>query len=140
MTRRRACSTRPSRSGRKALGPDHPQLASTLTIQANLFVARRQYAEALDVAGQALQILEPQLPADHWLIAMAKNVQGAAFTGLGQYAEAEKLLLASLPALGGSPIAGPARRAGARGSRSSTSPGASRKKRKSTLARPPRFT
>ena len=39
----------------------------------------------------------PSLPADHWLIAMAKNVQGAALTGLGRYAEAEKLLLASLP-------------------------------------------
>ncbi len=36
---------------------------------------------------------------------MAKNVQGAALTGLGRYAEAEKLLLASLPALAGSPIA-----------------------------------
>ncbi len=36
---------------------------------------------------------------------MAKNVQGAALTGLGRYAEAEKLLLASLPDLAGSPIA-----------------------------------
>jgi hypothetical protein len=45
------------------------------------------------------------LPADHWQIAMAKNVEGAALTGLRRYAEAEKLLLASLPALSGSPIA-----------------------------------
>ena len=36
---------------------------------------------------------------------MAKNVQGAALTGLRRYSEAEKLLLASLPALAGSPIA-----------------------------------
>ena len=36
---------------------------------------------------------------------MARNVQGAALTGLGRYAEAEKLLLSSLPALSGSPIA-----------------------------------
>ena len=89
----------------KALGPDHPQLASTLTIQATLFVARGEFAEALDVANRSLQILEPKLPADHWLIAMARNVKGAALTGLGRYAEAEKLLLESLPALGGSPIA-----------------------------------
>jgi hypothetical protein len=36
---------------------------------------------------------------------MARNVQGAALTGLGRYPEAEKLLLSSLPALSGSPIA-----------------------------------
>ena len=35
---------------------------------------------------------------------MAKNAQGAALAGLGRYPEAEKLLLASLPALAGSPI------------------------------------
>ncbi len=74
-------------------------------MQANLLVARGRYAEALEVTGESLQILKPRLPADHWLIAMAENVQGAALAGLGRYAEAEKLLVASLPALAGSPIA-----------------------------------
>ncbi len=90
---------------RKALGDDHPQVASTLTVQATLLVVRRRFAEALDVSGEALKILQPKLPADHWLIAMAQNVQGAALAGLGRYAEAEKLLLASRPALAGSPLA-----------------------------------
>jgi hypothetical protein len=59
----------------------------------------------MDLAGEALRILEQGLPAEHWLIAMAKNVEGAALAGLGRYAKAEKLLLASLPALSGAPLA-----------------------------------
>ena len=90
---------------RKALGNDHPQVASTLTVQANLFVARKQFMEALAGTAEALRILALSLPDDHWMVAMAKNVQGAALAGLGRYPEAEKLLLASLPALSGSPIA-----------------------------------
>ena len=86
---------------RKALGNDHPQVASTLTVQANLFVGTQQYDEALDATTEALRILALSLPDDHWLVAMARNVQGAALAGLGKYPEAEKLLLASLPALVG---------------------------------------
>lgn len=74
-------------------------------MQANLFVARRQYKEAIEGTTEALRILALNLPDDHWLVAMARNVQGAALTGLGRYPEAEKLLLSSLPALSGSPIA-----------------------------------
>ena len=90
---------------RKTLGNDHPQVASTLTVQANLLVARKQYQEALEGTTEALRILALSLPDDHWLIAMARNVQGAALAGLRRYPEAEKLLLSSLPALSGSPIA-----------------------------------
>jgi tetratricopeptide (TPR) repeat protein len=90
---------------RKVLGDDHPQLAGSLTVKANLLVARGQFDEALEMTAVALNILKPVLPDDHWLIAMARNVQGAALTGLRRYPEAEKLLLTSLPALSGSPIA-----------------------------------
>ena len=38
------------------------------------------------------------------LVAMAKNTQGAASTGLGRYKEAEPLLVGSLDQLYGSPI------------------------------------
>ncbi|MEX2149256.1 MAG: toll/interleukin-1 receptor domain-containing protein [Steroidobacteraceae bacterium] len=89
---------------RKALGNEHPQVASTLSVQANLLIARESHAEALEAATEALRILTLSLPDDHWQVAMAKNAQGAALTGLGQYRDAEKLLLASLPALAGSPI------------------------------------
>ncbi len=37
---------------------------------------------------------------------MASNAEGAALTGLGDYTDAETLLLASLPGLSGSPIPG----------------------------------
>lgn len=90
---------------RDAIGTDTPQYASSLAVQANLLVARRQYSAGLEASAEALAILEPKLPADHWLIAMAKNTQGAALTGLGRFPEAEKLLLASRPALVGSPLA-----------------------------------
>jgi tetratricopeptide (TPR) repeat protein len=90
---------------RQKLGADHPQVASTLTVQANLLVARGAFADGLAAAGDALAILAPALPPDHWQIAMAKNVAGAAQAGLGEFEEAEKLLLESLPALSGSPIA-----------------------------------
>lgn len=89
---------------RKLLGKEHPQVASTLTVQAKLRVAQHRYAEALDLAAEARRILILTLPADHWQVAMAENEQGAALTGLRQFARAEQMLLASLPALEGAPI------------------------------------
>ena len=89
---------------RKALGAEHPRVGATLATQANLFVAEGRYQDALDTANEAIRILRINLPDDHWQVAMAKNVEGAALAGLGRYAQAEKLLLQSLPSLAGSPI------------------------------------
>ncbi|MGH8204672.1 MAG: tetratricopeptide repeat protein, partial [Steroidobacteraceae bacterium] len=89
---------------RKALGSEHPRVGGTLATQANLRLAQKRYAEALDESTEALRILALNLPGNHWQVAMTKNIQGAALAGRGQYAEAEKLLLASLPDLEGSPI------------------------------------
>ncbi len=89
---------------REALGPEHPRVGATLATRANLLVAERRYDAALGEATEALRILRLNLPEDHWQVAMTKNIQGAALSGLGRYAEAEKLLVASLPALSGSPI------------------------------------
>lgn len=89
---------------RKALGEEHPRVGATLATQANLDVEEKRYDEAEKTAAEAIRILRINLPEDHWQVAMAKNVQGAALAGLGRHAEAEKLLLQSLPALGGSPI------------------------------------
>ena len=91
---------------RRTLGDDSPQVGGSLTVKANLLVARRQFAEARDVAAQARSILEAKLPNDHWLVAMAQNAEGAALAGLGDYTDAESLLLTSLPRLGGSPLPG----------------------------------
>jgi tetratricopeptide (TPR) repeat protein len=89
---------------RKALGDEHPRVGATLATQANLFVAERRYDHALAASTEALRILRLNLPETHWQVAMTKNVQGAALMGLHRYAEAEKLLLESLPSLAGSPI------------------------------------
>jgi tetratricopeptide (TPR) repeat protein len=91
---------------RRTLGDESPQVGGSLTVKANLLVARRQFAEARQVAAQARRILEAKLPEDHWQVAMAQNAEGAALAGLGDYQEAESLLLSSLPRLGGSPLPG----------------------------------
>jgi tetratricopeptide (TPR) repeat protein len=91
---------------RKAFGDESPQVAGTLTVKANLLLALRRYDEARQVAAQARRILEASLPADHWQVAMAVNAEGAALAGLGEYKNAESLLLASLPKLVGSPLPG----------------------------------
>ena len=91
---------------RRTLGEDSPQVGGSLTVKANLLVARRQFAEAREVAAQARRILEAKLPEDHWQVAMAQNAEGAALAGLGDYTDAESLLLTSLPRLGGSPLPG----------------------------------
>ena len=91
---------------RRTLGDESPQVGGSLTVKANLLVARRQFAEARDVAAQARRILEAKLPNDHWQVAMAQNAEGAALAGLGDYQDAEPLLLSSLPRLGGSPLPG----------------------------------
>jgi tetratricopeptide (TPR) repeat protein len=91
---------------RRTLGEESPQVGGSLTVKANLLVARRQFAEARQVAAQARRILEAKLPNDHWQVAMAQNAEGAALAGLGDYKDAESLLLSSLPRLGGSPLPG----------------------------------
>jgi eukaryotic-like serine/threonine-protein kinase len=91
---------------RKMPGEDSPQYAGTLTVEANLLLAQRRYAEARKVAAQARSILAATLPADHWQLAMAMNAEGAALLGLGNYDKAESLLLESLPRLEGSPLPG----------------------------------
>ena len=91
---------------RRTLGEDSPQVAGTLTVKANLLLARRRFADARQVAAHARSILEANLPTDHWQVAMAMNAEGAALAGLGQYENAEALLLSSLPKLKGSPLPG----------------------------------
>ena len=90
---------------RAALGETHPQVGSTLMVKANLRLAERRPEEALQLARESHQILAAGLPADHWLLAAATSVEGAALVRLGRYAEAEPLLVGSLAPLESSPIA-----------------------------------
>jgi tetratricopeptide (TPR) repeat protein len=80
---------------RAAFGENHPQVASTLSIKANLLLATMDFAGARDTARQARMILSESLSPDHWRVATAASAEGAALTELGEYAEAETLLVRS---------------------------------------------
>lgn len=80
---------------RAAFGENHPQVASTLSIKANLLLATKDFVAARDTAHQARLILTENLSADHWRVATAASAEGAALTELGEYAEAEALLVRS---------------------------------------------
>lgn len=89
---------------RRAFGDGHVQVARTLTLYANLLLARGDYAGARDAAAAARKVLASNLAPTHWQVAMAENAEGAALAGLRQYTAAEALLLDSLPRLAGAPI------------------------------------
>ncbi len=91
---------------RKVLGDENPKVGSALCVKANLLLAMRRYEEAGRTAAEARRILELSLPQADWQVAMAKNLQGAAFLGLRDYAGAEPLLLASLGGLSGAALPG----------------------------------
>jgi tetratricopeptide (TPR) repeat protein len=88
-----------------ALGDQHPQVGSTLMVKANLRLAEGRPEEALQLAEESRRILAAGLPADHWLLAAAASVEGAALARLGRYADAEPLLIGSLGPLENAPIA-----------------------------------
>lgn len=89
---------------RKVFGDGHVQVARTMTLYANLLLARRDYVGARDAAADARRILAANLSPTHWQVAMAANAEGAALTGLREFAAAEPLLVESLPHLAGAPI------------------------------------
>ncbi len=89
---------------RKVFGDNDPRVASSLTVKANLLLAMRRFEEARQAAAESRRILALTLPGDHWQVAMAKNVEGAALVGLKDYRNAEPLLVGSLGALSAAPI------------------------------------
>jgi tetratricopeptide (TPR) repeat protein len=80
---------------RRLLGEQHPSIGSSQIVLATLQLAQHRYAEALESARSAIAIYTAALSATHWRTAAAMSAQGAALTGLGQYAEAEPLLAQS---------------------------------------------
>jgi tetratricopeptide (TPR) repeat protein len=77
---------------RRLVGEEHPDVASSLTHLAILQVAQHDYHAALESAVTATNISTKVFSPTHWRTAVAESVQGAALTGLGQYADAERLL------------------------------------------------
>jgi tetratricopeptide (TPR) repeat protein len=80
---------------RRLFGNTNPNVASSLENLAILQVATRQYSDALASARAAADIYTSALSASHWKTAIAESAEGAALTGLGNYAESETLLLHS---------------------------------------------
>jgi hypothetical protein len=54
----------------KALGPDHPEIAFTLTLLANIAYYRQDFAKAEPLYQRAIAMLEKTLPPEHPQVAM----------------------------------------------------------------------
>jgi tetratricopeptide (TPR) repeat protein len=84
---------------RRLLGETHPDVGTSLINLALLQVAEHQYGDALASARGAVDILSRALSPTSWKTALAQSAEGAALSGLRQYAEAEPLLVHSLAIL-----------------------------------------
>lgn len=90
---------------RRLFNDASPDVASSLENLAILQVAIRRYPEALESARTAMGIFTHAFSADNWRTAIAESAAGGALTGLGSYAEAEKLLTHSSAILRRDPFA-----------------------------------
>ncbi len=80
----------------KALGPEHPNVASGLNNLALLYKAQGRYAEAEPLFKRALVIQEKALGPDHPDVATSLNNLGQLYQAQGRYAEEEPLLKRAL--------------------------------------------
>ena len=71
---------------RKALGPDHVDVAGTMTLLAGALIETQRYEEARTLAADAKAIYLKALGAKHWRTASAASAEGAALAGLKQFA------------------------------------------------------
>ena len=80
----------------KALGPDHPDVATTLNNLAELYHDQGRYADAEPLYKRSLAILEKALGPDHPDVATDLNNLAELYRDQGRYAEAEPLYKRSL--------------------------------------------
>ena len=74
--------------------PDnHPGVAGSLIVLGKNLVQQEKFDEAEPLLRECLAIRQKALPPDHWRIYSAMSILGECLTGLGQWAEAEPLLL-----------------------------------------------
>lgn len=90
---------------RRLLDKSHPDIAASLTHLAILEVATGKFAEGALTAHEARKIYSAAVSPSHWTTAVAAGAEGAALTGLGNYALAEKLLTDSDAILSKDPAA-----------------------------------
>jgi len=86
-------------TSRRLLGDEHPTVADIMTNLAALLSVTHDAPSAEPLIRSALAIYRRSLPEGNWQIIAAESVLGAALTGLGRYAEAERLLLNAYPIL-----------------------------------------
>jgi tetratricopeptide (TPR) repeat protein len=75
----------------KALGPDHPDVATSLNNLAELYRAQGRYSEAEPLYQRALAIYEAVLGAEHPNVAASFNNLAELYRAQGRYSEAEPL-------------------------------------------------
>jgi len=75
----------------KALGPEHPKVATSLNNLVELYRAQGQYAEAEPLSKRALAIREKALEAEHPDVATSLNNLALLYRAQGRYTEAEPL-------------------------------------------------
>jgi len=80
----------------KALGRDHPSVATTLNNLAALYDAQGRYAEVEPLYQRSLAIYEKALGRDHPYVATTLNNLAGLYDAQGRYAEAEPLYQRSL--------------------------------------------
>jgi tetratricopeptide (TPR) repeat protein len=80
----------------QALGPDHPNVATSLNNLAELYRAQGQYAKAKPLYRRSLAIREKALGPDHPDVAGSLNNLAELYRHQGQYAKAEPLYRRSL--------------------------------------------
>jgi tetratricopeptide (TPR) repeat protein len=73
------------------LGPEHPQVGSTLSQLAWLYLVRGKYAQAEQLFQQAVHLLEQALGTEHPTIASPLSGLAAVYHSLGHYKQAEAL-------------------------------------------------
>ena len=75
----------------KVLGPEHPEVATSLNNRAELYYAQGKYSEAEPLHQRALGILEKALGPEHPNVASSLNNLAELYRAQGKYSEAEPL-------------------------------------------------
>jgi len=75
----------------RALGPDHPDVASSLNNLAALYQAMGAYSQVEPLYQRALKIVEARLGPDHPYVATSLNNLAALYQAMGAYGQAEPL-------------------------------------------------
>jgi tetratricopeptide (TPR) repeat protein len=80
---------------KRILGDEHSQVAIGMTALAHLYLATGRIEKARTLSHDAGEMITSTLSADHWRVAWAASVEGASLAHLGEYEEAEQMLLTS---------------------------------------------